>query len=238
MKEKNFMKVFKNIFKWIGIVIWLFLIFVFMQVPALESTPVYSMDSQHQFFEAFKHVNFLHNILMMVIFIIITFGMEWYVCIWLKNKLNFSKKIVQKYLMLALAAGIFSFILDILANLSLFTSPAQPDLFTETLKTWMGIPLILDLILIAPTLEELLFQAGIQKGVFRKLNPWVAIILTSIIFAAAHNASLNMAFLNRFLSGIAFGYVYQKTDDIKMAIFSHSISNLLPLVICCVQTWS
>lgn len=92
MKEKNFMKVFKNIFKWIGIVIWLFLIFVFMQVPALESTPVYSMDSQHQFFEAFKHVNFLHNILMMVIFIIITFGMEWYVCIWLKNKLNFSKK--------------------------------------------------------------------------------------------------------------------------------------------------
>lgn len=137
--------------------------------------------------------------------------------------------------MLALAAGIFSFILDILANLSLFTSSAQPDVFTETLKTWMGIP---PLILIAPTLEELLFQAGIQKGVFRKLNPWVAIILTSIIFAVAHNASLNMAFLNRFLSGIAFGYVYQKTDDIKMAIFSHSISNLLPLVICCVQTWS
>lgn len=56
------MKVIKYIFKWVGIVIWLFLIFVFMQVPALESTPVYSMDSQHQFFEAFKHVNFLHNI--------------------------------------------------------------------------------------------------------------------------------------------------------------------------------
>lgn len=126
-----------------------------MQVPALESIPVYSMDSQRQFFEAFKHVNFLHNILMMVIFIIITFTMEWCVCVWLNNKLNFSKKIVQKYLMLALAVGIFSFILDIITNLSLFTSSAQPDVFTETLKTWMGIPLILDLVLITPTLEEL-----------------------------------------------------------------------------------
>ncbi|MDK7085486.1 CPBP family intramembrane metalloprotease, partial [Gardnerella leopoldii] len=64
------------------------------------------------------------------------------------------------------------------------------------------------------------------------------IILTAIIFAGAHNVTLNWSFLNRFLSGVAFGYVYQKTDDIKMAIFSHSISNLLPLIICCMQAWS
>lgn len=57
------MKIIKYIFKWIGIAIWLFLIFAFMQVPALESTPVYSMDSQRQFFEAFKHVKISHNII-------------------------------------------------------------------------------------------------------------------------------------------------------------------------------
>lgn len=232
------MKIVKYIFKWIGIAIWLFLIFAFMQVPALESTPVYSMDSQRQFFEAFKHVKILHNIMMILIFIVITFWMEWCVCIWLRNKLDFSKTIIQKYLMLALAAGIFSFILDVLTDFSVLTGSSQPDVFTETLKTWMAVPLILDLVLIAPTLEELLFQAGIQKGAFRNLNPWVAIILTSIIFAAAHNVTLNTAFLNRAFSGVAFGYVYQKTDDIKMAILSHSISNLLPLIICCVQTWS
>ena len=185
------MKVIKSAFKWIGIIIWLFLIFAFMQVPAVEETPLYSIDSQQQFIEAYRHVNLLHNILMAIIFIVITFIMEWYVCTWLKNRLNFSKKLSKKYL-----------------------------------------------ILIAPTLEELLFQASIQKGVFRNLTPWLAIILTSIIFAAAHDITLNLTFFHRVLSGIIYGYIYQKTDDIKMAILSHSISNLLPLIICCILAWT
>lgn len=102
----------------------------------------------------------------------------------------------------------------------------------------MAIPLIITLILIAPTLEELLFQGAIQKGVFRKLNPWIAIILTAVIFAGAHDITLNKAFLDRFLSGIAFGYIYQKTNDIKMPILAHSITNLLPLIIACAQAWN
>lgn len=75
------MKVIKSAFKWIGIIIWLFLIFAFMQVPAVEETPLYSIDSQQQFIEAYRHVNLLHNILMTIIFTVITFIMEWYVCI-------------------------------------------------------------------------------------------------------------------------------------------------------------
>ncbi|WP_297952274.1 CPBP family intramembrane glutamic endopeptidase [uncultured Lactobacillus sp.] len=232
------MKTLENIFKWIGIAIWLFLIFAFMQVPAIESTPVYSIDSQRQFIEAFKQVNLPHNIFMMVTFTIITFIMEWFACIWLKNKLVFSIKVTKKSVILALAAGLFSFIIEILTMFSAFTNNSKPSVFIETLKTWMAVPLILDLVLIGPILEELLFQAGIQKGVFRKLNPWVAIILTSIIFAAAHDVTLNVAFFHRVLAGVAFGYVYQKTGDIKMAILGHSMSNLLPLIVCCAEAWS
>lgn len=92
MKEKKFMKVFKNMFKEIGIAIWLFLIFAFMQVPLVESTPVYSIDNQRQFIEAFKQVNLTHNVFMMIIFTIVTFVMEWFVCFWLKNKLFFQKE--------------------------------------------------------------------------------------------------------------------------------------------------
>ena len=232
------MKVIKSAFKWIGIIIWLFLIFAFMQVPAVEETPLYSIDSQQQFIEAYRHVNLLHNILMAIIFIVITFIMEWYVCTWLKNRLNFSKKLSKKYLILAIVAGILSFVLEILITPSALSNLNQPDVFTETLKTPLGVILILDLILIAPTLEELLFQASIQKGVFRNLTPWLAIILTSIIFAAAHDITLNLTFFHRVLSGIIYGYIYQKTDDIKMAILSHSISNLLPLIICCFLAWT
>lgn len=114
------MKILKRIFKWIGLAIWLFLIFAFMQVPSMESTPLYSIDSQKQFFEAFRHVNLLHNIVMMIIFTIVTFIMEWFACIWLKNKLVFSKKIVLKYILLALGAGIFGFILDSINMASVF----------------------------------------------------------------------------------------------------------------------
>jgi Predicted metal-dependent membrane protease len=232
------MKIIKNVFKWIGLAIWLFLIFAFMQVPSVESTPLFSIDSQKQFYQAFKHVNLFHNISMMIIFTVVTFIMEWLACIWLKNKLVFSKKLVLKYILLALGAGIFGFVLDLINMGSVFSNANKPDVFIETLKTSMAIPLILTLVLIAPTLEELLFQGAIQKGVFRKLNPWLAIILTAIIFAGAHDVTLNKAFLDRFLSGIAFGYVYQKTDDIKMPILAHSITNLLPLIIACAQAWN
>lgn len=232
------MKIIKNIFKWMGLAIWLFLIFAFMQVPSVESTPLFSIDSQKQFFEAFRHVNLLHNIVMTIIFTIVTFIMEWFACIWLKNKLVFSKKIVLKYLLLALGAGIFGFILDLINMGSVFSDPNKPDIYTETLKTPMAILVIMALVVIAPTLEELLFQGAIQKGVFRKFNPWIAIILTAVIFAGAHDITLNNAFLDRFLSGVAIGYVYQKTNDIKMAILAHSITNLLPLIIVCAQAWN
>ena len=232
------MKVIKTIFKWIGLAIWLFLIFVSMQVPTLEETPLYSIDSQQQFFDAYKHVNLFHNILIVIIFTIITFVMEWYACIWLKNRLTFSKKLRKKYLFIAIIAGLLTFIFEILINPSVLSNLNEPDVFIDTLRTPLGLILILNLILIGPMLEELLFQGAIQKGVFRKLNPWLAIILTAIVFAGAHDITLNKAFLDRFLSGIAFGYVYQKTDDIKMAILAHSITNLLPLIIACAQAWN
>ncbi len=45
------MKIIKSVFKWVGIIIWLFLIFAFMQVPAVEETPLYSIDSQQHFID-------------------------------------------------------------------------------------------------------------------------------------------------------------------------------------------
>ena len=174
------MKIIKCIFKWIGFAICLFLIFAFMQVPILESTPVYSIDSRQQFVEAFKHVNMFHNIFMIIIFTIITFIMEWYVCKWLNNKLDFSKRLSRKNLILSLGAGVFCFILQILTMSSVFVN-AKPDVFTETLKTGLAVPLILSLTVIGPTLEELLFQAGIQKGVFKRLNPWILFLLVRIM---------------------------------------------------------
>lgn len=104
---------------------------------------------------------------------------------------------------------------------------SQFDIMAATLRSRLAIILLLGVNIVGPILEELYFQGAIQKGLFKKLNPWVAIILTSIIFAICHNSDVNIFFLEKVIAGIILGYIYQKTDDIKMPIVCHSIMNLM-----------
>lgn len=221
------MKKIYSTLKWILLIIWSFLIFAFMEVPGVESTPLYSVKNKREFYLAFHQVNLQHNILMFIAFTIITFVMEWYLCKWVGNKLNFMKKVTLKNLILAIISGLIAYGIGILSAIIAHGSGTNNIIFTETLKTNLAILVILDLVVIGPIFEEILFQAAIQKGFFKRLPPWASIIITSVIFAIAHNAYINIFFFQKVLSGIIFGSVYQKTDDIKMAILTHGINNLI-----------
>lgn len=234
------MKIIKNTCKWIGLTLLAFLVFVLMQVPAVEETPAYEFENWSQFNEALKQVNFSHNVWMTIIFTIITLVIEWYLCKWAGNKLNFRKHVTVKNISISLLAGILSFIVGLLAVLFKSTSSGtKPTIFTATLKTSMGLGFLIAIssIVIGPILEELLFQGAIQKGFFKKLNPWVSILLTAIIFAACHNIALDLNFLSKIIAGVLYGYVYQKTDDIKMAIIAHGTNNLIVTILLYIQVF-
>lgn len=233
----------KKFFKWIGIIIWILLIYVFLQVPQVETTPTYSFEGYRAFNEAMKHLNFFHNISMIIVFTIITLIMEWYLCKWVGNKLDFSQKLTTTNLCLGVIAGIIAWGISKIIMLSKPKSTGI-NIYSATLQTKLGIPLFIAIVVIAPILEELLFQAAIQKGIFRRLKPWIAIILTELIFAFAHTPTFGLDFWNIFLGGLPLAYVYQKTDDIKIPIISHAVNNLIPFIIAyapfileSIQTW-
>ncbi|TSO25798.1 CPBP family intramembrane glutamic endopeptidase [Lactobacillus sp. LL6] len=226
------MKIVKKIFKWLGLVFMALLTAIFVQVPSVEGTPAFETNSQAQFNEAMKSVNLIHHISIVVIFTVITLVMEYYLCKWAGNKLNLRSKICVNYFFWAVIIGIISFLAGILI---LRPGNSTNNIYSETLKSKMSFLLIITVNFIGPTLEELLFQGVIQKGFFKQLNPWLAIVLTSIIFAAFHNITLNLYFLSNFISGLLFGYIYQKTNDIKYPIISHCINNLTTTIIMCIS---
>lgn len=221
------MNILKNTFKWLGLTIFAILIAVVVQVPSAYDTPAFSYINKAQFNEASKQVNLLHNIFMIVAFSILAFVMEWYLCKWSGNKLIFTKSLDWRNVLLAVILGAVSVIIGLIIPDG---SSSGPGIFGATLHTQLAIPMVLVLVVIAPTLEECLFRGGLQKGFFGQLNPWIAMILASILFAFFHNITINLYFLSKFISGMLYGYVYQKTNDIKMNILAHSVNNLIAVI--------
>ena len=86
-------------------------------------------------------------------------------------------------------------------------------------------------VVVSPIMEELLFQGIIQGGLLKKLNPYVAIIITSGLFSLAHGNNDNLLkCLVLFILCLSYAYIYYKTKDIRFAILGHSLNNLLVIM--------
>jgi membrane protease YdiL (CAAX protease family) len=87
------------------------------------------------------------------------------------------------------------------------------------------------LLLWGPVVEELVFRAGIQKGLIRhRVGPLQANCIASVLFALAHFAlSGNPATLAVLAPSLLLGWTYQKTDSLAWTILLHSGLNLLLL---------
>ncbi|GAA3634481.1 hypothetical protein GCM10022297_11530 [Lactobacillus hamsteri] len=225
------MKFVKKFFKWIGIIIWVFLIFAIMQVPQVETTPTYEFEGWKEFHEIMRQISIPHHIFLMVLFTIITLIMEWFLCKWVGNKLDLTKKMTLKKWIWGIVGGITSYLIAKLLLIDQSQSTGT-NIYSATAQTALAIPMFIAIVMIAPVLEEFLFQAAIQKGIFKKLNPWIAIILTSMFFGLAHTGEFNFTFWNIFISGgVPFAFIYQETDDIKTPIIAHSVNNLIPFIV-------
>lgn len=85
---------------------------------------------------------------------------------------------------------------------------------------------VLSITLCAPLAEEMLFRAGIQGVLQRRLSrPWQAVFLSAALFAVAHfnPAQLPAAFL----MGLLLGAVYRLTGSLWPAVAGHVFNNAL-----------
>jgi uncharacterized protein len=76
--------------------------------------------------------------------------------------------------------------------------------------------------------EETLFRGGLQNFLTRSTkNPWVSIIVVSLIFSAVHFSYYG--FLSRFFLGIVLGCLYHYSGRMWPSILAHFLNNAIAL---------
>ncbi len=108
---------------------------------------------------------------------------------------------------------------------------SMPDFISGSFEklTVSPIILILSVMVVAPIYEEIIFRGILLKGMSKKTNPAIALVVSALFFAVVH---LNVPQgINAFLLGLVIGFIYLTTDSIYLSIFAHLINNLLALLL-------
>lgn len=92
-------------------------------------------------------------------------------------------------------------------------------------------------ILVVAAPEEFFYRGYLQTQIqtlldrkrVRRLNPALAIVITSLAFATAHIMGGNLMRLNTFFPGLLFGFLRLKTGGLLAPILCHALCNVLML---------
>ncbi len=84
------------------------------------------------------------------------------------------------------------------------------------------------LALLPAVCEETLFRGGLQNFLTRwTKNPWLSIIVVSIIFSAVHFSFYG--FLSRFFLGVILGLIYEYSGKIWLNMLAHFFNNFVAI---------
>ena len=215
---KQLGKITLSLLKAIGFFIWFLFSFIFMEAPTLA----YIICDN----ETRNNVNIWHHVLVLIIGCLVGFVSVYP----LYKKVNgtpiWSIKLSIKNLLISFGFAILSLFIQVLIGNIVNVGNTDDDLI-RLLHTQLGAIVFFTLVISGPIFESLLFQGSLQGGIFKKLNPWLAVLLTSLLFAFAHGNMLSWATLQIFFTVLSYSLVYLITKDIKMAIFCHGLLNLI-----------
>ena len=131
---------------------------------------------------------------------------------------------------LLLFIGIF--LLTVLVNIGYhaFFSVASGASAQHLEKTSNGLSLsfIVNVTVLAPIHEELLFR-GLLQGAFFD-NSWLGLVLTSSLFSFMHGPSNVPSFIFYLLGGLLLGFAYKKSQNLWVSTLVHMFYNSLPLL--------
>lgn len=98
-----------------------------------------------------------------------------------------------------------------------FKDHLRGAVFRET--TWL---FYLGVVLVMPIVEEVWFRGLLYTPMRKELGRWAAIIILSMLFAAAHN---NAFPINQFFGGLIFVWAYEKRQSLVAPILLHILGN-------------
>ena len=102
------------------------------------------------------------------------------------------------------------------------------DLFNNATGPWL-IVLILVVVIGAPFVEELVYRGFIQSGIKNRLGSKVAVVITSVWFAAVHLQLVEFPGLLAF--ALILGFCFHRTQRIGMSIVAHVAFNATGLLL-------
>lgn len=110
--------------------------------------------------------------------------------------------------------------------------PSDPNDLGASVNDWTGrMTAIAVVVLLTTPLqsmgEEYLFRGYLMQA-FGALTrrPWIAVVLTALLFAVAHGVQNAPLFLDRFIFGLMAGYVVLRTGGLEAGIALHIWNNL------------
>lgn len=94
----------------------------------------------------------------------------------------------------------------------------------EFSQTSVYIVIFINGAIITPIFEEIMFRGLFQTAIRSYvIKPWLAVFISSIIFAIAHADGAHWPAL--FILGLAMGYAYEKSNSLARPIFIHMLFN-------------
>lgn len=93
------------------------------------------------------------------------------------------------------------------------------------------------ILLFVTTVEEILFRGVLQSAISARAGGPVAVVVSSIAFAAMHQYPTPSAVVFVLAAGFVYGTLYELTDSILVSTAVHAVSNLLLFVVLPYELW-
>ncbi|MBN2847917.1 MAG: CPBP family intramembrane metalloprotease [Coriobacteriia bacterium] len=87
---------------------------------------------------------------------------------------------------------------------------------------------VLMVVLIGPTVEELVFRGALQEGLAARFGVWPAIVVQAALFAAFHRSWWLL--VPTFILGVVLGYLAERRDSLWPPIALHALYNAITVV--------
>jgi len=111
--------------------------------------------------------------------------------------------------------------------------PALPEIFEElagTHKWWVLALAIIQAGILIPFFEEFFFRGIMQGAIMRAVSPAGAILLTSVLFAAAHFTQ-PQSLPSIFLLSLGLGYTFYRSRSLIASWTMHSLFNTVFVIV-------
>jgi len=114
-------------------------------------------------------------------------------------------------------------------GIKLYSQLVSKLLHLSDLKGLQMVAVFLLVAFIGPILEELTFRGILYQSLRTKAKPWLAILISSVFFAAVH---LDIsAFIPILVLGGVQAYAFEKTKSLRLPIAIHCLNNGLSIVL-------